>query len=199
MKREYFNDLAARWDSLPSPPDLALKAGRFVERARVDQARRILDLGCGTGILVGELLSAHPSLIALVEADFAHAMLRENAAKHRDGRVYRVCADANAPPFPDASFDLVLCFGVLPHLGDARTALERLWRLLAPGGALAVGHLMGSDQLNAFHASLGGPVASDYLPPAPRLAQALRLLGAARVTEEEGADWYLVRAEREAR
>ncbi|MDP7636798.1 MAG: hypothetical protein QF577_04530 [Phycisphaerae bacterium] len=42
--------------------------------------------------------------------------------------------------------------------------MRNLARCLKPTGRLIVIHLAGSDHINAFHASINGPVASDYLP-----------------------------------
>jgi len=129
-----------------------------------------------------------------VELDFAEDMLRENARKVPDRRVARLCADAQTLPFPDEHFDLVVCFGVLPHLVDLKAALEELLRVLRLSGGLAVGHLMGSVELNALHRSFEGPIANDTLPPAESLAQMLRQLKATVVSAEESPDWYFVQA-----
>jgi hypothetical protein len=53
---------------------------------------------------------------------------------------------------------------------------------------------MGSGTLNEFHRGLGGPVASDSLPPADVLAETIRDLGAAQICAEEDHHWYFVRA-----
>ncbi|HSW49261.1 MAG TPA: methyltransferase domain-containing protein, partial [Bryobacteraceae bacterium] len=99
-------------------------------------------------------------------------------------------------PARSESFDLVLCFGILPHLEDSQEALKELLRVLRPGGALSVGHLAGSRELNAFHGSLNGPVAGDVLPESGALARALAVAGAVQIQTEEDLGWYFVRAER---
>jgi ubiquinone/menaquinone biosynthesis C-methylase UbiE len=191
-KRRHFNELAPRWDQLPGPSDAPPKVAEFVARAGQTSAKRILDVGCGTGILVPYLLRACPQATCVVELDFADEMLRENARKVADRRVSRLCADVQALPFPDGCFDLVLCFAVLPHLVDLEAALKELSRVLRPSGAFAVGHLMGSAELNAFHRSMGEPIAHDVLPPVESLAQRLRQLGATVASAEERPDWYFV-------
>jgi ubiquinone/menaquinone biosynthesis C-methylase UbiE len=198
LKRDYFNDLASRWDDLPAVPDAPAKAREFVERILRPGAPRILDVGCGTGILLPHLLELFPSSSGIVELDLAERMLTENGRKFPDERVLRVCADARNLPFADGCFDLVLCFGVLPHLGDAASAVWRLFRFLRPAGAFAAGHLMGSAALNAFHASLGEPVAGDTLLPAEELAGILRGFDARHLAWEESSDWYFVSAEKPA-
>ena len=79
---------------------------------------------------------------------------------------------------------------------DKSAALRQILRVLRPGGVICVGHLMGSSELNAFHGSLEGPVAVDFLPPAAALARMLKELGAVVIEAEETSEWYFVRAEK---
>lgn len=194
-KREYFNDLATRWDALPGPPDAAERVALFCRRACPREARRILDVGCGTGILVPHVRETAPGA-RLVELDFAIEMLRESARKRPGLDVLRICADALRLPFPDACFDVVLCFGILPHLGAPDPAVRELWRVLQPCGVLAVGHLMGSEQLNLRHQEIGGAVGHDELASTEELSSLLRGLDAKTVTAEDLPERYFVRAEK---
>lgn len=198
-KRLYFNELAPRWDEMPQPADAAARVAAFCARACPAEARWVLDVGSGTGVLVAPLLERLGPKARLVELDFAHAMLRQAASKTTDARLLAVCADALAMPFPPAVFDAVLCFGILPHLGPAPEALARLWEAVTPGGVLAIGHLMGSSELNARHRSFGGPVAEDFLPEAPEVAGLLLELGAVAVEAEDKPEGYFVRAAKGAR
>jgi ubiquinone/menaquinone biosynthesis C-methylase UbiE len=194
-KRDYFNGLAELWDGFQSPPDTATKLSRFVSLAVPPTARRILDVGCGTGILLEPLRSSgvQPSLI--VELDSAQRMLVRNRQKLTGEQpVSHICGDAGRLPFPDGCFDAILCFNALPHLEPIADVLERMVDCLLPSGVLSVGHLANSENLNAFHASLDGPVSHDRLPKAAELAGLIRGMNAEVVREEEAADWYLVQA-----
>lgn len=188
-RRDYFDGLAQRWDALPSPPDAGEKANRFVRAAVRNDDRRVLDVGSGTGILVEAMRG-----LRVVECDLAEGMLRES--RHKWGAIPEgwVCADALIPPFKRV-FDTVLCFGVLPHLGDPREALRALITCLRPGGGIAIGHMMSSDELNAFHGQLDGPVKHDRIVPVPDLAAILESLGGRITAAEESPGWYFVRAE----
>jgi ubiquinone/menaquinone biosynthesis C-methylase UbiE len=194
-KRRYFNELAPRWDALPAPEGVPAKVCAYVRRAAAAGARRVLDVGCGTGILLPRLLEACPQAV-ITELDLAEDMLKANAAKLAVPRVRHVCADGACLPFAEAAFDLVLCFGVLPHFEDLAGALGEMGRVLQPGGALAVGHLMGSAELNAFHSSLDAPVAGDVLPTSTALAEILAGLGLGVTAADEAPDWYFVRGEK---
>jgi SAM-dependent methyltransferase len=195
-RRPYFNSLATEWDCIPSAPNFTGRIWTFLKRSHRAGARRVLDVGCGTGILVPELLNLYGSATCLVELDLAEDMLRVNSAKFPGASIGRVCADAQAMPFSDACFDLAVCFSALPHMPEKSSAMRQILRVLHPGGVICVGHLMGSRELNAFHGSLEGPVEVDFLPPAAVLAQMLKDLGAVAIEAEENSDWYFVRAEK---
>jgi demethylmenaquinone methyltransferase/2-methoxy-6-polyprenyl-1,4-benzoquinol methylase len=196
LKREFFNGIAAQWDGFPNPPD-RMRLDLFVRRAVPARALRILDVGCGTGVLLDSLRASAASGIELVELDLAEKMLIQNRLKSIGPlEVRHVCADARRLPFPAEVFDVVLCFNALPHMAPCSETLGALLDCLRPGGILSVCHLSGSENLNKFHAEVGGAVAGDHLPSATFLATMLRRLRAKIVSCEEAPDWYLVQARR---
>ncbi|MEU2338897.1 class I SAM-dependent methyltransferase [Streptomyces sp. NPDC013172] len=111
---------------------------------------RLLDLGCGTGIVTRRLAAARPDL-RVTAADRAHAMARTAAAR-LPGAVVR--ADGRRLPFPDATFDAVTTVWLL-HLArdsaEAREIVAECARVLRPGGVYvttvdkAAAHDVGSD------------------------------------------------------
>lgn len=195
MKRAYFDELAPRWDSLPGPPDAAVRARRFAASALTSRETKVLDAGCGTGILGEAVIEACPNLRLLVECDFATAMLAENRRKLVHPAVAQLCGDLAAPPLRPGSLDAVLCLNVLPHLEDLPAVLPALLGLLRSGGRFAVGHFMSSPRVNELHRSIGGPVGGDTLPPAAVLAARLESFGCRLLRAEEDDDRYLVLAE----
>ena len=194
QRRPYFNDLAAEWDHLPGTPDGEDKIRDFVVRSGAAGASRILDVGCGTGILLPSLLEFHSDATCIVELDLAEHMLRINAAKYPASGIGRLCADAENLPFPNACFDLILCFGVFPHFDGKAAAMDQMFGSLRSGGIWCLGHLMGSRELNEFHSRLSGPVAGDSLPSVEELACLLTKMGMRDVTTEENPNWYFIRA-----
>jgi 2-polyprenyl-3-methyl-5-hydroxy-6-metoxy-1,4-benzoquinol methylase len=194
-KREFFDSMAADWDSFPQPDDAAAKRAQFVALATEGRSSRILDVGCGTGILVPDILRQCPSS-TIVELDFAAEMIARNRAKHNQPNVQCLCSSIEEAPLNPESFDTILCFSVVPHLDSLDASFCKLIQLLKPGGRLSVGHLMGSAELNAFHSGVEGPVQQDHLPPVEQLARLLRLLCLRVKIAEERPDWYFLRAER---
>ena len=197
-KREFFNHLAATWDKMPRSKPMEAGIRNFVQCAYLSGAKNILDVGCGTGILVPFLLNAYPRTRLILELDYAEEMLARNRAKYSDRRLVRLLGDATNLPLPDGSIDVVLCFNAAPHLGKGEAAFQDLFRVLAPGGVIAVGHLRSSIEMNQFHENLQGPIHHDYLPPARELADIFSSLGGRDVTAQEQTGWYFVRAKKPA-
>ncbi len=196
QKRQYFNELAPRWDSFPTIPNAASKIRSYLERSRHPHPRHILDVGCGTGILTADLMELYPEAQVIVELDYAEQMLFENAKKFRDRRVLHVHGDARKLPFIVPTFDLILCFSALPHFDDSYSALNQFFRALRPSGILTIGHMAASQDLNAFHHALEAPVNRDRLLPAKELSVILEQLGARGIVAEEEKEWFFVRAEK---
>jgi ubiquinone/menaquinone biosynthesis C-methylase UbiE len=120
------------------------RSRRYVrERARrmLPERRygRVLDIGAGTGFLVLNLwqdgVVHEPHAIDISPGMLAACV--ENARRIGCDVEVRV-ADAEALPYPDGTFDLVVGHAVLHHIPDVRTALREARRVLAPGGALFV-------------------------------------------------------------
>lgn len=106
--------------------------------ARVTSRGRVLDVGCGTGLLAARVPGA-------IGVDISMQMLRH-------GRGVRVQGDALALPFRDASFDAA--FAITSFLTSIPRALLEVHRVLRPGGTLAV-TLLRADVPRDFERELG--------------------------------------------
>jgi len=98
-------------------------------RALVEPGARVLEVGCGTGRWL-ELLAAEGC--AVLGVDPSMRMLERAADRCGAGVVVRGAAEAL--PFRDGSFDLVLVVNALHHFVDPRMGLSECARVLAPAG-----------------------------------------------------------------
>jgi len=102
---------------------------------RRTRPRRVLDVGCGTGLFASRL-GRELAGATVVGCDFSHGMLRQAAAHARDAPW--VQGNALHLPFRDASFDAVVCTEAFHWFPDQRLALAEFFRVLVPGGRALV-------------------------------------------------------------
>jgi ubiquinone/menaquinone biosynthesis C-methylase UbiE len=107
----------------------------------VPAPRQILDVGCGTGYLLGQLAARSPQSDALAGIDAAPAMIEVARSAATDGRVRFVVGTAERLPWPDGTFDLVVSTTSFDHWVDQRAGLAQCARVLAPGGYLVLADL----------------------------------------------------------
>ena len=153
-----FDRLAARWwdpdgESRPlhdlNPARLNYIAGR------VDlKSARVLDVGCGGGILSEALARAGANVVGIDLAprvlDVARLHLHESG-QHVDYR--EISAEALAAEMP-AVFDAVTCMEMLEHVPDPGSVIEACAMLLRPGGRLFLSTLNRTPL--AFAAAIAG-------------------------------------------
>jgi ubiquinone/menaquinone biosynthesis C-methylase UbiE len=119
-------------------------------RVLLESVRRrcpaILDVGCGTGTLL-DVMAREDYGDYLVGIDFSRNMLRNAKGKITESgsanRVDLVCADAECLPFRMSSFSAITCTGVLRFFPSPEVALREDYRVLEPGGRLAMREMAG--------------------------------------------------------
>jgi ubiquinone/menaquinone biosynthesis C-methylase UbiE len=118
-----------------------------VRALRDTRPRRVLDVGCGTGLLAARL---HRELdgAVLVGCDFSHGMLVH--ARGHDAAVSWVQGDAQRLPFRDASADAIVSTEAFHWFPDQRRALAEFFRVLVPGGRLLVALVNPNDAVRAI-------------------------------------------------
>jgi arsenite methyltransferase len=117
-----------------------LRRRRLVREALAAQpGERILDVGCGPGFYVTELLDQVGPDGSVVGVDGSPQMIA--VAQQRSGGRENVefhLADAVALPVGDEEFDAALSVQVLEYVADATTALTEMHRVVRPGGRVVV-------------------------------------------------------------
>ena len=120
-------------------------ADRTADLARtcMPAPKRILDVGCGTGYLLGRLAACAPQAEVLAGIDAAPAMIEVARDAAADDRLRFVVGTAERLPWPAATFDLVVSTTSFDHWADQQAGLTECARVLRPGG-----HLMLVDQFS---------------------------------------------------
>ncbi len=161
---------------------------------------RILDLCCGTGDMAMALLRHRPSTAStkpMLAVDFSHQMLTRGASKFSLHSILPIEADALHLPLPNSSMDLISAAFGFRNLVSYEDGLAELFRVLAPGGQIAILECNQPDGLVAVLYNLyfkqilpriGGflsdrqaytylPTSVERFPRAPRMLQLIREAG----------------------
>jgi ubiquinone/menaquinone biosynthesis C-methylase UbiE len=139
---ERARDLAARLERRAKAIDEVAARDAYLSLLGVTAGEHVLDVGCGSGAVTREIarcvghrglaLGLDPSAELLAVArELAQQAGLGDRVEFREGNALRL-------PFPDQSFDVVLCVTVLSHVPVGEAAIPELVRVLRPGGRLGV-------------------------------------------------------------
>jgi SAM-dependent methyltransferase len=106
-------------------------------RVETLRGRLVLEAGCGAGRFT-ELMVQAGALVHAIDLSVAVEANRDNIGERLNYCVAQ--ADIRALPFPQASFDVVVCLGVLQHTPSTEESIAVLWKMLKPGGTLVIDH-----------------------------------------------------------
>lgn len=108
----------------------------FIDFAGLGGGERVLDVGCGTGVLASALgATGHPAEIQAV--DLSEPYIELARRNNRDPRITYSVGDACDLPFPAASFDRVLALLVLHFVPEPQRAIAQMQRVARPGAVVA--------------------------------------------------------------
>lgn len=102
---------------------------------------RVLDIGCGPGWFWAATAASLPDNLDLTLADLSQGMVQEAVERCTAlpfGSVTGRQADAATLPFANDSFDAVIAMHMFYHLPDPFKAIAEMYRVLKPGGFVAV-------------------------------------------------------------
>ena len=113
--------------------------------AAAPDARRVLDVGSGTGYVLRQLAGRLPTATELTGVDPAPEMIRVARQAATDERLRFVEGTAEHLPAPDGAFDLVISTTSFDHWADQAAGLAECARVLATGG-----HMVLTDQFSVL-------------------------------------------------
>ena len=132
-------ETSQRLERLYRTRDALRRRGLVREAIAAESGDRVLDVGCGGGFSVAELLDSVGPDGTIVGVDASAAML-DLATRRCSGHDNVAFREGDAPTLPveDRGFDVVFSVQVLEYVADATAALAEMRRALRPGGRVVI-------------------------------------------------------------
>ena len=156
---EFFDHLAPTWDAHEVRNESRLN--RILDYADIRTGVSVLDVACGTGILIPDYLERDVAHVTGV--DVSTAMIACAKAKFTCPRVTLLAADMEETSFP-VPFDRCVVYNAFPHFPSPERLIRHLSRQLAPGGRLTIAHGMSRAAINRHHSGSASKVSVGLIP-----------------------------------
>jgi SAM-dependent methyltransferase len=101
------------------------------QRAGMENAHRVLEVGCGTGAILNTLPGAIPLQVGL-DIDRIHL----DVATRKSSKAKLTQGDGHTLPYPDGCFDITYCHFTLLWVADPALVIHEMVRVTRPGGAV---------------------------------------------------------------
>jgi arsenite methyltransferase len=132
----FWNNLADEYSRKPVDDPDAFERKIAITKSKITPRDVVLDIGCGTGSLA---LRLAPCAAHVHGLDLSSEMIRiargKAAAQRVDNVTFHVGPFDESVPFEPESLDGVCAYSLLHLVGDRPAALQRIYRLLRPGGS----------------------------------------------------------------
>ena len=151
--KEFFDRLAPQWDAEMIRSDEII--GLILDNAGVAEGKDILDVACGTGVLIPDYLRRNVRSVTAI--DLSPKMAELARAKFPQEQVEVLCGDVEETDF-GRQFDCIVVYNAFPHFPEPERLIARLTSLLKPGGTLTVAHGMSREKIDGHHSGMASMV-----------------------------------------
>lgn len=144
--KEFFDIRAEKWDSWSKDDSVFIDG--LLTQASIKDGGRVLDLGCGTGVLTPFLLKSKASYI--FGLDLSAKMIEIAKKKYGESnRLHFKAGDFYEMKWPQ--FSNIICYNAYPHFLDVHGFAKKAYELLNQGGTLLIAHDASRASIDAHH------------------------------------------------
>ncbi len=143
---QFFDSLAPYWDGDMIRHDHIIDT--ILDNAGVKAGVSVLDVACGTGVLVPDYLKR--DVRSVTGVDISREMIKIAREKYKQDNVMFFNVDVEEIDY-EGAYDVVMVYNAFPHFPDPEGLIARLSKLLRPGGTLTVAHGMSRAAIDHHH------------------------------------------------
>ena len=155
---EFFDRCAPSWDAGLIRSDR--KINIILDNAGVREGSRVLDVACGTGVLIPDYIRRGADVTGI---DISPEMIKLAERKYAGTGVRFICGDIETADVGQG-FDAIVVYNAFPHFPDPERLITHLSGLLAEGGVLTVAHGMSREKIDAHHHGSASKVSMGLMP-----------------------------------
>lgn len=142
----FFDRLAPQWDAdMIRHDDIIAK---ILDGAEIGPGKKVLDVACGTGVLVNDYLDRQ--VASVLGVDISAEMVKIASSKFPQENVHFLNMDVENLP-EDTRYDAIMVYNAFPHFPDPEGLIAKLSGLLNPCGTLTVAHGMSRAAIDHHH------------------------------------------------
>lgn len=156
--KKYFDERASQWDERMMRDDAIID--QILDNAKVYEEKDVLDVACGTGVLIPDYLKRNVRTVTGV--DFSPKMIKVASEKFKQNKVSFICGDVEQVQF-DKKFDCVVMYNAFPHFFAPEKVIKILSSHLKDHGILTIAHGMSREQINCHHSGSAKEVSVDLI------------------------------------
>lgn len=156
---DFFDRCGPTWDAEMVRSDEKINA--ILDNAGVHSGSRVLDVACGTGVLMPDYLSR--GVASVTGIDISPEMIKIAEQKFSQDNIRFVCGDVETADVGSA-FDAIVIYNAFPHFPDQERLIAHLATLLAPDGILTVAHGASRETIDAHHHGFASKVSVGLMP-----------------------------------
>ncbi|ACC97810.1 Methyltransferase family protein [Elusimicrobium minutum Pei191] len=180
----FFDSIACGWDA-KERSEVYAKIEQILAKCEITQKAKILDIGCGTGVLFPFLSKYNPGEILSI--DLSSKMLEEFKRKHPEANA--LLADFEDIKLEEDYYDNIIAYNVFPHFVNKEAVFYNAFKFLKHGGIFVVAHSMTREELNSMHGRKK-ETSKDLLPSSEQMKYFYASAGFKQVIVQEKAPGF---------
>ena len=155
---KFFDEKSAIWDKREIKSNEYFK--EFVNKLMLKEGMRVIDLGCGTGIITTLINEVTKSFV--LGMDLSSSMIELATKKNNNPEISFIHEDFYKSNYKD--FDAIVCHNAYPHFMDKELFKNRALSTIKKDGLLILCHSISKDEVNSRHKSINLEISTPLKP-----------------------------------
>lgn len=187
--REFFNDVAEKWDSMCNHP--AEKINYILDKVQLKPGDSVLDIGSGTGVMIPYIEDRVKHQGKVKALDIAENMISVSRRKNKYDNLSFHVGDFLEWDTCER-FDAIIAYSCYPHFKDKGMFFKKSLELLKENGSIVIAHVESKEKINDRHKDIEDKIVSDLLPQVDVLSEFVEQRGFETSYSEDNEDYYIL-------